>query len=91
VPGVGKVLSSTLLAQLPELGMLSRKQMPHWLVSHHLTATVEIARQSLYLGRPRPGPQGAVYGNRGGSSQQSHHQNFLSAAAHQRQACQART
>ena len=27
VPGVGKVLSSTLLAQLPELGMLSRKQI----------------------------------------------------------------
>jgi len=25
VPGVGKVLSSTLLAQLPELGMLNRK------------------------------------------------------------------
>jgi len=27
VPGVGKVLSSTLLAQLPELGMLKRKQI----------------------------------------------------------------
>jgi transposase len=27
VPGVGKVLSSTLLAQLPELGMLNRKQI----------------------------------------------------------------
>src|SRR5216684_8099139 len=27
VPGVGKLLSSTLLAQLPELGMLNRKQI----------------------------------------------------------------
>jgi transposase len=27
VPGVGKVLSSTLLAQLPEVGMLNRKQI----------------------------------------------------------------
>ena len=27
VPGVGKVLASTLLAQLPELGMLNRKQI----------------------------------------------------------------
>jgi hypothetical protein len=27
VPGIGKVLSSTLLAQLPELGMLNRKQI----------------------------------------------------------------
>jgi transposase len=27
VPGVGKVLSSTLIAQLPELGMLNRKQI----------------------------------------------------------------
>jgi transposase len=27
VPGVGKVLSSTLLAQLPELGMLNRRQI----------------------------------------------------------------
>ena len=27
VPGVGKVLSSTLLAQLPELGILNRKQI----------------------------------------------------------------
>src|SRR5258708_20015496 len=27
VPGVGKVLSSTLLAQLPELGMLNLKQI----------------------------------------------------------------
>src|ERR1700724_967228 len=27
VPGVGKVLSTTLLAQLPELGMLNRKQI----------------------------------------------------------------
>src|ERR1700722_18151817 len=27
VPGVGKVLSCTLLAQLPELGMLNRKQI----------------------------------------------------------------
>src|SRR5215470_11397119 len=27
VPGVGKVLSNTLLAQLPELGMLNRKQL----------------------------------------------------------------
>jgi transposase len=27
VPGVGKVLSSTMLAQLPELGMLNRKQI----------------------------------------------------------------
>src|ERR1700682_3839876 len=29
VPGVGKVLSSTLLAHLPELGALNRKQIPN--------------------------------------------------------------
>jgi len=69
VPGVGKVLSSTLLAQLPELGMLNRKQIAA------LAGLAPFNRDSgnmrgkpLYLGRTRTGPAGPVYGDGGGSS-----------------------
>jgi hypothetical protein len=89
VPGVGKVLSSTLLAQLPELGMLNRKQIAALAGLAPFNRNSGNMRGSRCIWGGRPGPEGAVYGNRGGSSQQSHHQNFLSAAAHQRQACQA--
>ena len=50
VPGVGKVLSSTLLAQLPELGMLNRKQIAAWPGWRHLTATVETCAAAVVSG-----------------------------------------
>jgi hypothetical protein len=60
VPGVGKVLSSTLLAQLPELGMLNRKQIAALAGSHHLTATVETCAAAVLSGvaAPRSGASG---------------------------------
>jgi transposase len=51
VPGVGKVLSSTLLAQLPELGMLNRKQIAALAgLAPFNRGQWKHARQSLYLG-----------------------------------------
>jgi transposase len=83
VPGVGKVLSSTLLAQLPELGMLNRKQIAA------LAGLAPFNRDSGSMRGSR-----CIWGGRaqvrrvlymatvaGGCSQQSCHQNFLSAAA----------
>jgi transposase len=85
VPGVGKVLPSTLLAQLPELGMLNRKQIAALAGRTPFNRdSGKLPRQPLYLGRTRPGPARPVYGYGGGRSQQSRHQNLLSAAACQR-------
>jgi transposase len=84
-PGVGKVLSSTLRAQLPELGMLNRKQIAA------LAGLAPFNRDSgklrgsrCILGRTRTGAARPLYGDGGGSAQQSRHQNFLSPAARQR-------
>src|SRR5271167_3847475 len=55
VPGVGKVLSSTLLAQLPELGMLNRKQIAALAgLAPHLTATVEACAAVVVSGAAAP-------------------------------------
>ena len=72
VAGVGKVFSSTLLAQLPELGMLNRKQIATLAgLAPFSRDSGSIPRQSLYLGWPRPGSSRPVYGYGGGRSQQS--------------------
>jgi transposase len=39
VPGVGPVLATTLFANLPELGTLSRKKWRRWRAWHHFLAT----------------------------------------------------
>ena len=84
VPGVGKVLWSTLLAQLPELGMLNRKQIAALAgLAPFNRDSGKLRGSSLYLGWTRTDPARPVYGDGGGSSQQSHYQNFLSAAAYQ--------
>jgi transposase len=82
VPGVGKVLSSTLLAHLPELGALNRKQIAALAgLAPFNRDSGTLARQPLYLGRARPGPTRPVHGYSGRRSQQSGHQKFLHPAA----------
>ena len=78
VPGVGKVLSSTLLAHLLELGALSRKQIAA------LAGLAPFNRDSGSLhgsrciwGRARPGPARPVHGRSRRGSFQSSHQEFL--------------
>ncbi|MGH7932372.1 MAG: transposase [Candidatus Binataceae bacterium] len=82
VPGVGQVLSSTLLVHLPELGMLNRKQIAA------LAGLAPFNRDSGSLrgsrciwGRPRSDAARSLYGDRGRSPQQSGHQNVLPVAA----------
>jgi len=82
VPGVGKVLSSTLLAHLPELGALNRKQI----AALAGLAPFNRDRGTLHGSRciwerARPGPTRPVHGYGGRRSQQSGHQKFLYPAA----------
>jgi transposase len=60
VPGVGKVLSSTLLAQLPELGMLNRKQIAALagLAPFNRNSGNLRGRRSIWGGPPRSGASG---------------------------------
>ena len=80
VPGVGKVLSSTLLAQLPELGMLNRKQIAALAGLAPFNRDSGSMRGSRCIWGARAQVRRQVYGDGSGSSQQSHHQNLLSAA-----------
>ena len=85
VPGVGQVLSSTLLAHLPELGSLNRKQIAALVGLAPFNRDSGSLRGSRCIwGRTRSGAARPVYGNRGRHSQQSVDQSLLSAAPRQR-------
>ncbi len=85
VPGVGKVLSSTLLAQLPELGMLNRKQIAALagLAPFNRDSGKLRGSRCIWGGRAQV-RRVLIYGDGLGSSQQSHYQSFLSAPSCQR-------
>jgi nicotinamide mononucleotide (NMN) deamidase PncC len=53
-PGVGKVLSSTLVAQLPELVCSTESRSPRWLVWHHITAIVGACAAAVLSGVNAP-------------------------------------
>ena len=85
VPGVGEQLSLTLLANLPELGTLDRRQ---------IAALVGVApcnrdrgamrgKRHVWGGRSR-GPSCLVHGDAGCHSLQSRHPGLLPAAAGRR-------
>src|SRR5262249_25968313 len=46
MPGVGPVLAFTLIALLPELGKMSRKQIAPSSASHHMTSTAASSRDT---------------------------------------------
>ncbi len=67
VPGVGPVLCRTLLAELPELGTLTHKQLAALVgVAPLRTATpARCARQACGVGREKRGQSGALHGGPG--------------------------
>jgi transposase len=84
VPGVGKVLSSTLLAQLPELGMLNRKQIAALagLAPFNRDSGKLRGSRCIWVGRAQV--RRVLYmATVAGVRSKSHYQNFLSAAAYQ--------
>ncbi len=93
VPGVGKVLSITLLAHLPELGTLTRKQ------AAALAELAPFSRDSgslrgshRYVGRARSGQARVVHNGCGcRHPRQPHDQNLLWRTSRARQASQARS
>ena len=91
MPGVGPVLVATLLAQLPELGKLDRRQIAS------LVGVAPIAKDSGTRQGRRPIRGGraavlraALHGRARRQPQQSHPARRLPAPARQRQAAQAR-
>jgi transposase IS116/IS110/IS902 family protein len=87
VPGVGPVVSRTLLCDLPELGTLPRKQIAA------LVGVAPLARDSgtlrgktPRLGRTRSRSRGAVHGHAGRHPTQPRDSRVLSTPPHSRQA-----
>ena len=82
VPGVGEQLSLTLLAHLPELGTLNRRQIAALVGRGSLQPRQRHhAWQTARLGRALPGPSRPVHGNAGRQPLQSRHPGLLPAAA----------
>ena len=85
VPGVGEQLSLTLLANLPELGTLDRRQDRRTGGRGSLQPRPRRhAGQTARLGRTLPGPSCLVHGDAGCHSLQSRHPGLLPAAAGRR-------
>lgn len=63
VPGVGKVLSSTLLTQLPELGILSNKEISALVARRAICQRKRhVARQKILSGRQKLHQKSSLYG-----------------------------
>ncbi len=78
VPGVGRVVSLTLLAELPELGRLTHKEIAALVGVAPLSARHRHApRQALRVRRPRPGARRALHGRAGRRTPQSGDPRFL--------------
>ena len=81
VPGVGEQLSLTLLAYLPELGTLDRRQVAALVgVAPFNRDMRRHAGQTDRLGRTRPGPRCPVHGSVGSQPLQPRHQGLLPAS-----------
>jgi transposase len=83
VPGVGPVIARTLIAELPELGLLDRKKLAS-LVGHAPVRQVERPRTQRH--RLGPGQDGAVHGRHGRQAVQPHPQGLLRAPSRRGQA-----
>ena len=85
LPGVGEHLSITLLAHLPELGTLDRRQIAALVgVAPFNRDSGAMRGQTACLGWALPGPSRPVHGGVGSQSLQSRHQGLLPAAAGRR-------
>ena len=81
VPGVGEQLSLTLLAYLPELGTMDRRQVAALVgVAPYNRDSGTLRGKRTVLGRTRPGPRRPVHGSIGGQPLQSRHPRLLPAA-----------
>ena len=82
VPGVGEQLSLTLLAHLPELGTLDRREIAALVgVGSLQPGQRHAAGQTHRLGWTRPGPSRPVHGSVGSQPLQPPHTGLLPAAA----------
>ena len=82
VPGVGEQLSLTLLAYLPELGTLDRRQVAALVgVAPFNRDSGTLRGKPHRLGRTRQGPCCPVHGHVGGQPLQPRHPGLLSEAA----------
>ena len=82
VPGVGEQLSLTLLAHLPELGTLDRRQIAALVGVDPFNRDSGTLRGKPHrLGRTRQGPCCPVHGHVGGQPLQPRHPGLLSEAA----------
>ena len=89
IPGIGPTASATLLAELPELGSLSRRQIAAPGRGRPLQSRQRhLARPPQYLGRARLRPRRPLYGHRRRHPRQSGHPRVLSAPGRGRQALQ---
>jgi len=78
VPGMGPILSLTLLAELPELGRLSHGQIAALVgVAPPESRQWDAARAARRLGRPCSGPHGALHGHLARHPLQSRHSPVL--------------
>jgi transposase len=90
VPGVGRVVSLTLLAELPELGRLSHKQIAALVGGRAPQSRQrEAPGQAARVRRPRPGAGGALHGRAGRQPPQPRDPRLLRAPARGGQAGQA--
>ena len=63
MPGVGTVLACTLIALLPELGRMTRKQVAALVgVAPYAFESGTAQGKAVHLGRPRARPPGALHG-----------------------------
>ena len=80
IPGIGPTASATLLAELPELGRLSRRQIAALVGGRPLQSRQRhLARPAPHRGRARRRPRRAVHGHRRRHAGQSGHPRLLSA------------
>ena len=87
VPGVGEQVSLTLLAFLPELGTLNRKQIAALVgVAPYNRDSGTMRGKRTVLGWARQGSCFSVHGSVDSQSMQSRYKGLLSAAASRRQA-----
>ena len=86
VPGVGEQVSLTLLAYLPELSTLDRRQIAALVGVAPSIGTAARCGQAHCLGWTRPSVSDPLHGDAGSQPLQSPHSNLLSAAADRWQA-----
>ncbi|MCE2501657.1 MAG: transposase [Dehalococcoidia bacterium] len=84
VPGVGEQLSLTLLANLPGMGAIDRRQIAALVGRTLQPRQVRHARQTARLERALPGPSCLVHGDVGCHRLQYRHSGLLPAAAGRR-------